>query len=456
MDREKKLALFVICLSAFLVPFMGSALNLALPRISETFNMSAVALVWVSSSYLIATAVCQVPFARLADLVGRKKVFIAGVFLFAICTLMCGIAGSGAQLIVFRVLAGVGSAMMFGTNIAILTSIFPKNERGNAFGISTSVVYFALASGPFFGGILTHHFGWRSLLLVCAGMGFVVAFAGLRFLKGEWIEAKGEKFDFTGTIVYAAGLFGLVYGFSKLPSIQGFTCIAAGTLALVLFVALEKRCAYPVFNVDIFSGNRIFSLSSLAALINYAATSAVAFVMSLYLQHIREFDAQQAGFILIPSACVQSLVSLYSGRLSDRISASVLATAGMAVIVVGLAGLVFISETTSMLVIIALLILLGAGFGLFSSPNTNVIMSSVDKKYYGQASATTGTMRLTGQAFSMGIAMMAIALQIGGKIITPEVHPQFMRSLHITFAICAILCLFGVYASSSRLGKRSR
>ena len=346
--------------------------------------------------------------------------------------------------------------MMFGTNIAILTSIFPKNERGNAFGISTSVVYFALASGPFFGGILTHHFGWRSLLLVCACMGFVVAFAGLRFLKGEWIEAKGEKFDFTGTIVYAAGLFGLVYGFSKLPSIQGFTCIAAGTLALVLFVALEKRCAYPVFNVDIFSGNRIFSLSSLAALINYAATSAVAFVMSLYLQHIREFDAQQAGFILIPSACVQSLVSLYSGRLSDRISASVLATAGMAVIVVGLAGLVFISETTSMLVIIALLILLGAGFGLFSSPNTNVIMSSVDKKYYGQASATTGTMRLTGQAFSMGIAMMAIALQIGGKIITPEVHPQFMRSLHITFAICAILCLFGVYASSSRLAKRSR
>jgi EmrB/QacA subfamily drug resistance transporter len=435
---------------------MGSALNLALPDIGKAFTMSAVTLAWVSTSYLISTAVFQVPFARLADLVGRKKIFIAGVSLFSVCTFLCGVAASSFQLILLRALSGLGSAMMFGTNVAILTSLFPRNERGKVLGISTSVVYFALASGPFFGGMLTHYFGWRTLFLICTVMGFVVVFAGLKFLKGEWIEAKGEKFDFAGATVYALGLFGLIYGFSKLPSSMGFACIILGLITLSLFVIWEKRCAFPVFNVDIFSGNRIFSLSSLAALINYAATSATAFVMSLYLQHIRGFDAQQAGFILIPQACVQSLVSLYSGRLSDKFPAPVLATTGMAVIVAGLTGLVFITPYTSMFFIITLLILLGVGFGLFSSPNVNIIMSSVDKKYYGQASATTGTMRLTGQAFSMGIAIMAIALQVGGKAITPDVHPQFMRSLHITFAICAGLCLLGAYASSFRVAKTKK
>jgi EmrB/QacA subfamily drug resistance transporter len=447
---NKYSALFVLCLTAFLVPFMGSAINLALPKIGAAFGMDAISLSWIATSYLMATSVFQVPFARLADLLGRKKVFIAGLLLFSVSSFLCGLAASGFLLILFRVLTGLGSAMIFGTNMAILTSVFQAHERGKAIGINTSVVYFALASGPFLGGMLTHYWGWQSLFLLIGLLGLCVIAYALCFLKGEWIESKGERFDYTGSIIYAAGLFGLIYGFSQLPHPLSFLWIILGIFAFVFFVFFELKQAEPVFNMRIFSGNRIFGLSSVSALINYASTSAVAFMMSLYLQYIRGFDAQHAGLVLIVQAVVQSLVSLYAGKLSDKINPSVLATTGMAVIVVGLSGLIFISPATPMAVLLVLLALLGLGFGLFSSPNGNVIMGSVEKKYFGQASATMGTMRLTGQAFSMGIAMMALSLCVGDKVITPELHPQFMKSLHITFTVCAVLCLAGTYASSFR------
>jgi MFS family permease len=176
-------------------------------------------------------------------------------------------------------------------------------------------------------------------------------------------------------------------------------------------------------------------------------------MLSLYLQDIRGFKPHVAGSILIVQACVQCLVSLYAGRLSDKINPSTIATAGMGIIVAGLTGLIFVTVDTSIFFIVLQLFVLGLGFGLFASPNSNVIMSSVDKKYYGQASATMGTMRLTGQAFSMGIATMSISLYLGNQMITPNLHSDFMKSFQTTFIICAILCVIGTYASSFRVRK---
>jgi EmrB/QacA subfamily drug resistance transporter len=447
---NKSSALFVISLASFLVPFMGSSINLALPQISEAFSMKAVSLSWIATSYLIATAIFQVPFARLGDLVGRKKVFISGIALFSLSTFLCGLAPSGLVLIVFRVFSGLGSAMMFGTSMAILTTIFQAHERGKAIGINTAVVYFALASGPFFGGLLTHYLGWKSLFYIIGILGVVVVVFASFTLKNNRIESQGESFDYGGSLIYAIGLFGLIFGFSELPKPASFVWIVGGMIAFVGFVLYELKRRQPVFNVRIFSKNKLFGLSSLSALINYASTSAIAFMMSLYLQYIRGFDARHAGLILIAQAVVQCVVSLYAGKLSDKMNASVLSTIGMGIIVAGLFGLIFLSPSTPIVYIILLLALLGFGFGLFSSPNSNVIMSSVEKKYLGQASATMGTMRLMGQAFSMGIAMMSLSLYVGNKVITPELHPYFMQSLHVTFIICFILCIIGTYTSSFR------
>lgn len=442
--------LLILCMTAFLVPFMGSSLNLALPNISEAFSLNAVTLTWMATSYLISTAIFQVPFARMADIWGRKKTFISGVFCFSICTFLCGFATSGTMLIILRFLSGLGSAMVFGTNTAILTSVFPPNKRGKAMGINTAVVYSSLAAGPFLGGILTQYLGWQSIFFVCSSVGFIVVLLTWLFLKTEWIESKGEKFDYLGSMIYGVGLFGLIYGFTELPHTNGICWLLIALLAFIFFIYYEKKIPTPVFDIKLFSNNRIFALSSLAALINYAATSAIAFMLSLYLQYIRGFDAGYAGLILISQACVQSVFSLISGRLSDKMSASKLATSGMSIIVIGLTGLIFITPTTPVSLLIVFLVLLGLGFGIFSSPNTNVVMSSVDKKHYGQASATMGTVRMTGQAFSMGIAGMAISLKIGDQKIEPGTHSGFMESMQITFFIFAILCLIGVYASAQR------
>lgn len=449
-------ALAVLCAAAFLVPFMGSALNLALPQINDQFDMTAVTLPWIATSYLIATAIFQIPFARVADIVGRKKIFIIGISIFTICSVLCGFSTSAAMLIILRIVSGTGSAMMFGTNIAIITSLFPPEQRGKALGINVATVYAALAAGPFFGGMLTHYFGWQSIFFTIAAIGVGVLAAALIVMRGEWIESKGEKFDLSGSILYGISLAGIIYGFSILPSAIGYACLAIGIVTLLIFIRFEKRREYPVFNVRLFSGNRVFALSSLAALINYASTMGIFFMLSLYLQYVRGLDASHAGLILIAQALVQSAFSLIAGWLSERIPPSTLATSGMSLICAGLAGLLFLTVNTPIWIIVCLLILFGIGFGIFSAPNTTVIMGSVGKKDYTQASAVTGTMRLTGQSFSMGIAGMAISFAIGGEKIVPEIYPQFMQSMRIAFSIFLVLCMIGVYASSVRNGKSGK
>jgi EmrB/QacA subfamily drug resistance transporter len=439
--------LFVLCTAAFLVPFMGSSINLALPRISEELSLKSIATTWIATSYLITTAIFQMPMARLSDLIGRRRVFILGVLIFSVTSCLCGFSVSGDMLIIFRALSGIGSAMMFGTNMAILTSIFPPHQRGKALGINTAVVYASVAVGPFFGGMITHYFGWQSIFFVSAVAGLLVVVCALVFFDEEWMVSKGEKFDWIGSFAYGIALFGIIFGFTKLPSVVGIVCIAAGSVCFWLFTLQENRCKFPLFNIHLFRHNKVYVFSSSAALINYAATFAIGFILSLYLQYIRGFDAQQAGLIFVLQAAVQAVMALLSGRLSDRFSPSKLATMGMFIIVVGLTGLLFLDLATPLWMIVTLLIIMGFGFGIFSSPNTNVIMSSVEKKDYGQASATTGTVRLIGQALSMGLASMVISLKMGNQKITEAVYPQFMESIHIMFLIFILLCIIGIFAS---------
>lgn len=448
--------LFILCLASSLVPFMGSALNLALPYINKDLSLNAVMSGWVPTSYMLTTAILQIPCARIADMVGRKKVFIWGVIILTIFSILSGLATTGATLIVYRSLAGIGSAMMFGTSTAILTSSVPNEKRGKAMGIIAASVYFSLAAGPFIGGILTQYFNWHSIFFVSAAVSLIVAIGGYYIIKEDWKEEVKSKFDTVGSILFAIGLSSLIYGFTMLPHLSGFVFIGVGIIVLLLFSAYEKKQEFPVFNMRIFLGNKVFRLSSLSALINYSATFAISFMLSLYLQYVRGLSPRDAGLILIIQSIVQAVASLKSGSLSDKMSPTFLATLGMSIIAVGLVGLCFISETTSYYFLGGMMILLGLGFGIFSSPNTNIIMSSVERKHYGLASATMGTMRLTGQALSMGIAIMAISIVIGNIDLSLAPHPKFISSMRITFIICFVLCLFGIYASSARENKKEQ
>jgi len=461
MKNRRTAVLFALALISFLVPYMGAALNLALPEIALQFNLEPKKLGWINSSFLIATAVFQVPLAKVADIIGRKKTFCSGVMLFGVSSIACACAWDFSSLMAFRVLSGIGGAMIFGTNLAILSATFENHERGKAMGILTAVVYMALAAGPFFGGIFTHYLGWESVFYI-PGIILLIGSCVIPFLiKQEWIEQSKYPFDKIGSLIYGVSLFCLIFGFSELPTaLQDQTymvapiAFVAGIIGMFVFYNYEKKIEHPVFQVSIFNDNKTFTFSSLAAFFSYAATMAVSFMISLYLMLVRGLDAKSAGLVLISSAIVQSIASFYAGRLADKFDPSKIAFLGMALNVVGLLGLIFVSSESSILLIIVMLLFLGLGFGLFSSPNIKIIMGSVESKLMNQASATVGTMRLTGQAFSMGIAVMAFALFVGDSPITEANFDLFMKSWKFVFAICAFFCAAGTLSIFLLIPKR--
>jgi EmrB/QacA subfamily drug resistance transporter len=449
----KRITLFVVTLAAFLTPFDGSSVNIALPSIGKEFSMDAISLGWVATAYLLASAMFLVPFGRVADIYGRKKIFTVGILAFTAASFSMVLCRSALMLICFRIFQGIGSAMMYGTGVALLTSIFPAQERGKALGISVAATYLGLSLGPFLGGFLTLHFGWRSIFLVNVPLGLtIIALVSLK-LRGEWAEAKGEKFDLTGSIIYCLGLTAIMYGFSsfsRLGAMLSAGLILMGGIGIFVFVRWEMWVKSPILDTNIFRGNRAFALSNLAALINYCATYAITFFLSLYLQYIKKLNPQSAGLILIFQPIVMAICSPFAGRLSDKIEPRIVASMGMALTAVGLFLLAFLHANTSLEFIVTVSILIGIGFALFSSPNTNAVMSSVEKRFYGVASGTLGTMRLTGQMFSMGIAILIFAIHIGHTQITPEYYPAFLTSTRSAFIFFGILCSGGVLASLAR------
>ena len=450
-DRTQLLTtLLVATMASFLTPFMGSAINVALPSMAQELSMDAVLLGWVPTSYLLAAAVFLVPFGRIADIHGRKKIFACGTAVFTLGSLLAALAQSSTMLIAARVLQGMGSAMIFGTGVAILTSVFPPERRGQVLGINVAAVYMGLSLGPFIGGYLTQNLGWRSIFFSVVPLGVLIIVLVAWQLKGEWAEAQGEPFDLAGSLIYALGLVALMYGFGLLPALSGAGLILVGTIGLALFAAWELRTTHPILNVRLFADNKIFALSNLAALINYAATSAVTFLLSLYLQYIKALSPQQAGLVLIAQPIMQVLFSPVAGWLSDRIEPRLIASLGMALTAIGLFLLVFLSPSTPLWAILLCLLILGVGFGLFSSPNMNAIMGSVEQRFYGVASGTLGTMRLVGQMLSMGIATLLFALYIGRVEITPEQYALFLISAKTAFAVFAALCVLGIFASLAR------
>ena len=446
----KRYVLLVGIFAAFLTPFLSSAVNLALPAIGSDLHANAVQLSWIINSFLLSSAVFLLPFGRLGDIVGRKKIFLYGIILFTVSTFLIIFSHDIVSLIVLRTFQGFSGAMIFGTSLAIITSVFPQGERGRAIGITITATYFGLTAGPVIGGFLTETLGWRSIFALLTPVGLVSIYLILTRMKAEWAEAGGEKFDSWGSLIYGLSLVAFMYGFSRLRDKSGWICLFSGIVLAIIFLWFEKKVSNPVFDITLMFRNRIFAFSSLAALINYSATSATGFFMSLYLQYLKGFDARTAGLIMISQPIAMTLLSPLAGKLSDRKDPGVIASAGMGLTAAGLILLCFIGPSTPVFQIVLLLILMGTGFGLFSSPNSNAIMSSVEKKNLGIASGVVGTMRLTGQMLSMGIATMLIVIYLGNREISGVTYPELMHSMKTGFIVFSVLSVTGIFASLAR------
>ncbi|HUN53689.1 MAG TPA: MFS transporter [Smithella sp.] len=449
-NKKQLYILLVTTLSSFLTPFMGSAVNVALPAIAKELSMTALSLGWVATSFILAAAITLIPLGRLADIYGRRRFFIYGALIFTIASSFCIWSPSQFFLIAARAMQGIGGAMIFSTGTAMLISAYPLEDRGKIIGINTAAVYIGLTIGPFIGGLLTQHLGWRYIFLFTVVLGLMIILIVTATIKDDYSGTNGEGFDITGSLIYGFSLFAMMYGFSRLPSLNAAFLIGTGVIFLALFVFQQLKSPFPLVNIHLFLNNKVFAFSNLAALINYCATFAVTFLLSLYLQHIKMLTPSQTGIILVAAPVMQALLSPFAGKLSDRFEPQFISSIGMAITVTGLAQLIFLDGKTSIEHVVLCLILLGIGFALFSSPNVNAIMSAVEKKYYGVASATLGTMRLTGQMSSMGITMLIFAVILGDHPISEANNFLLLRSSKFIFATLAVICSGGVFASLAR------
>ncbi|KAA6300805.1 MAG: Multidrug resistance protein Stp [Candidatus Ordinivivax streblomastigis] len=449
--HSQKVSLLIVSTASFLGTFLASSVNIALPTIEKQFELNAVLLSWIIIAFLLSTSIVMLPMGKWADLHGIKKVFKWGLAGCAAGTVLCAVSPNGYFLIVSRFVQGCGYAMCACVGNAILVSMFPPNQKGSVLGISIALIYAGLSMGPLIGGLLTEYLGWRSIFYIVAAIQIVDAIAAFILLGKDKLIENSTPVNFKGIFAYVAALIALIYGSSTIPQVQGWISIVAGAVFMLGFFLIENRSKFPVLDVKLFTKNRLFAFSTLSALINYSATYAIIFLLSLYLQKIKMLSPKEAGFILLTQPLVMAIFSPIAGRLSDcKIEPRWLTTTGMVLCTLGLAAFAFLSESTSIYLIIGVLAMVGLGFALFSSPNMRTIMGSVEKSMYGLATSITETMRSLGQMVSITISTLLISMFLGSIQIVAVPNDAFIKMVSISFGIFAAICAVGVVFSYYR------
>jgi len=441
----KKDILIVGILVSFLTPFVRSSINLALPALAYEFNLSAIFLTWISTVYLLVNAILYIPFGRIGDIYGRKRIFQYGLIIFTISSFISAFSISGEMFLLTRIFQAIGNAMVFANLNAMISSAFSANERGKAFGLTSMGVFIGLIFGPILGGAITEIVGWRTLFYLDTIIGIIAIFAITRF-KHEWIDAEGEKLDILGAFLLGISLISLIYAFSDFTNNYSLFLVIAGIIGLSVFYLVEKRVAFPLINLGLFN-SKSFTFGNITAFINYGAFVSVGFILSLYLQYLKGYDPLTAGLIVSIQSIIMVIISPYAGRLSDKINPENISTIGMVLTTIGVALMTLINFENALYVGVLSLIIFGAGIGLFYSSNTKVVINAVDKKYFGVASATLSNMRSMGQIFGMGIVMLIISTILGNVQIMPSNYPQLIISLKTALVAITVLSAIGIFTS---------
>jgi predicted MFS family arabinose efflux permease len=372
---------------------------------------------------------------------GVKKVFLTGIGVYLVSSILSILAPSLLFLTAARFLTGIGGGMVFGTSIALLSLAFPESERGKAIGMNVTGMFAGFLLGFLLGGLLTYYVGWRSIFVVIIPVEIIVI--GLIYLRirGECELSRRRGADFPGMALYSLSILLLMAGFSSLPRITGGVVIAGGILSLGIFITRELSAENPTLDVRLFLRNRAFASANLAALLFNTSTFAVIFLLSLYLQDIRGFDARISGTILLTTVIFMAVLSPYAGRLSDRVAPGIMVGSGVILSSIALLILTFLGGDTPITLIILALALMGTGFAFFQPPLLRTLVSSVAREEYGLASGMVETMRLVGMTVSIAITTIAFDATIGSTHITPEVSVEFIGTLHLIFWIFLAISL---------------
>ncbi|NLM83533.1 MAG: MFS transporter [Clostridiales bacterium] len=442
--KQIRFTLAIVMVASFITPFMSNAINLAIPSIGEEFGGSQSWLNWVVSGFLIPYAAFLLPFGHLADRYGRRRIFLLGTIIIALSALGCALAPSLPVLVAFRVVSGISSAMVFSNTPAILTSVVPPGSRGKMLGLNSAATYVGLSAGPVLGGLIAG-VSWRGIFWFNFLLALIVVVLTVWKLTGEWKGSSG-KTDGLGSVLCVAAQALMLFGLGSLSKGPGYlVSFLAGAVLIAAFVWYENRRADALIPVRYIVRNRPFLFSNFANLINYSAVFALSYVLSLYLQTALGIDSAASGLILLIEPALMAILSPVTGALSDKVRPTVLAAVGMGLSALGLFFFIFLGVRTPVALIIANLGIIGLGFALFATPNTNAIMGSVDRSLYGLGSSMMGNMRLLGQSISMAIVSLITTAFIGDAPLGSEAYiAKFMVSLRTCFIVFTVLCSLGV------------
>ena len=438
---KKTTAFYVVLvgsLASFMAAYTSNAVTMALP----VFHLSNILQNWTINLYLLTMAVLSVPFGKICAQKGLKKSFFYGALVFFIGTAGIIMAANTEMLLLFRFI----QAAIFVSSVSMIVKAVPNNQRGRALGINIASVYIGLSLAPVLGGSLTYNFGWESIFAITLPVSFIVVVLTYLKIKEEWKLDAYDPIDIKGSIFYGIGISAFMYGFTELHTLTGQAITAVGVIFLIIFIYYELKQKYPIFNVRLYKNHKFLS-SNIASVISYISIFSVSTIINYHFQYILGWNAQMTGLILISMPVMQAIVTPQSGKLSDLINPQKLSALGMGLATIAILILTTMDDSTSVYIIIIALMIGGVGYGLFSSPNTNTIMSSVPPNETTMASAAVATMRVIGQTLSIGILTVIFAFVMGNVAITPSVYPQLGESCHLALICSTVLGVISVLAS---------
>ena len=434
--------LVVLCMGFFMILLDTTIVNIAIPSIIDGLHAGLDQILWVLNAYILVYAVLLITAGRLGDLYGQRNLFVIGLVIFTLASAACGFAQDPNQLIVGRIVQGLGGALLTPQSLAILTTIFPAEKRGAAFGIWGGVAGLAAIAGPTLGGYLVSSIGWRSIFFVNVPVGIIVFVAAFALMPSNRL-GRQHSLDVVGVLLASAGLFGVVFGLIEgqpyswgaiLGPITVYEIIAAGFLFLLAFVVWERYQKEPLIPLSLFQ-NRNFAVMSFVS-------GAVAFGMLglflpfvIYLQSVRGLTALQAGLTIVPMSLVSLPIAPIAGRLTDRIGGKYILMTGLTLFAIGLGMLAAVSGlNTQWYEFLPAFIVAGAGLGLTFAPMTTVAMRNIQPQLAGAASGVLNTTRqlggVLGSAVVGAILQNRLALALHDEAVTRSagLPPQFRQN----------------------------
>lgn len=465
-EHYKWWALSCTSLGMLLATVNSGTLVIALPNLERALGVDLLTLVWVILAYMIASTVLVLTFGRLSDVFGRKKAYVAGFLVFSLASLGAGFASGGTGLIVWRIVQGIGAALIFANAAALVTDAFPREQLGVAMGTNVMVAAVGLVLGPVLGGLLVE-ISWHWVFWFNVPFGLLgTVWAAL--VLHELMRPEGERsFDWWGTATFVVGLTGLTYGISR-GGLVGwgepltYVPILAGVVLLLAFVAVERRVREPMLDLSLFA-DRAFSAATAASFIAGLSRFSLTFVFVLYFQGALGDDPILAGVKLAPLAFGMLVSSPLAGRHADRHGARTLAALGLVVSAVGMAGMTMLDTTTSYAVTAGWLLLTGIGSGMFNSPNTAAMMGAVPVHRRGIAAGTRMMLQNTGSVLSIALLLAIVTSAVPKEVllsifsgltsgVSSAALAPFIHNLHVAMWVLAATSLAGAAVSLLRPG----